>query len=120
MDREKFGSMLKLYTGTLDGSLKSMFARQVCVLLGDPESGTLTDEQISKLAARSGEELLRWINGARLEELPALALMGVLDGLHEAEETMDEANRILARASADVWMISPEGAPLFSPTIFEL
>lgn len=121
MNREKFDGMLKLYTGTLDGSLKAMFARQVCALLGESESDELTDDQTHKLAARSGEELLKWIGGAKLEELPTLALMGALDGLYEAEETMEEANKMLAAgASAGTWTISPEGAPLFGPTIFEL
>lgn len=114
MNRDEWSSMLKLFSGTLDGSLKAMYARQACVVLGEPESDKLTDKQIQKLATKAGAELLQWIGGAKLETLPALTLMGVLNGLHEAEGTLAEAQGSPAMSTENigVWIVSTECSPM--------
>lgn len=117
MNRDEWSSMLNLFSGTLDGSLRAMYARQACTLLDEPESNTLTDEQVEKLAIRAGKELLQWIGGAKLETLPALALIGVLDGLHEADDAMASAHGspAMSKETIGVWIVSVEGSPRFDP-----
>lgn len=115
MNRDEWSGMLKLFCGTLDGSLKAMYSRQACALLGEPESDALTDKQVQKLAIRAGKELLQWIGGAKLETLPALTLIGVLDGLHEADNAMASAHGspLMSKESVGVWIVSVESAPSF-------
>lgn len=105
---EEWEAKLKLFRGSLDGSLQVEFARQTCSVMDWPIHDKLDKDEIQALVARTGSDLLRWINGATLDTLPALTLMGIFDGLKEAADSLVEANQVLETLHQVVQIVSTQ------------